>query len=69
MGLLVEGDNGAGCDVDPVGDMTIGGSAFTVPWFSLVIAPHLSRLMIEKVSSLQNESITILRALNVMLKG
>lgn len=44
MGLLVEGDNGAGCDVDPVGDMTIGGSAFTVPWFSLVIAPHLSRL-------------------------
>ncbi len=49
MGLLVEGDKGAACDVDPVGDMTTAESAFIVPWFSLVIAPHLSCFKTENI--------------------
>lgn len=57
MGLLVEGEKGAACDVDPVGDMTTAESAVTVPWFSLVIAPHLSCLKIEKGAFLPNLSI------------
>ncbi len=64
MGLLVEGDKGAACDVDPVGDITIAESAFIVPWFSLVIAPHLSCLKTENSTSLQNASVVILRALH-----
>lgn len=44
MALLVEGVRGGAWAEEPVGDMIMPESPFMVLWFSLVIAPHLSRL-------------------------